>query len=241
MLKRIWTRCWRKMIARKNKFKPSVTKKNLKSKSVKSKPKPKSKSPKLKIAKKAKVFEKTSSWVGLELTQRGESEKDIQILVDIIKRNLGDPELEIFVPIYYENEEFFEKNVSLFSGYFFIRHAKGLPYHKLKETKYFEGIVCNYATNEPDLIPNSQIESLVSKFESLIEQSSQIKVGQTVRLLDGLYKSLTGKVTRVIKKEKLCIIKITSLKSRNITISAPFMSVLVEEDMEDNSDVPTFF
>jgi len=223
------------MIARKNKFKPTVKKK---ASSVKSKSKS---PPKKQVKKQIKIFEKTSNWVALELTQRGETEKDVQILVDLIKRSLGDPNLEIFVPIYYENEEFFEKNVSLFSGYFFIRHAKGLPYHKLKETKYFEGVVCNPMTNEPEIIPNSQIDSLKEKFENLIQQASQIKVGQTVRLLDGLYKNLTGKVTRVIKKEKMCIIKITSLKSRNITISAPFMSVLVEEDMEDNSDVPTFF
>jgi transcription antitermination factor NusG len=223
------------MIARKNKFKPTVKKK---ASSVKSKSKS---PPKKQVKKQVKIFEKPSNWVALELTQRGEAEKDVQILVDLIKRSLGDPNLEIFVPIYYENEEFFEKNVSLFSGYFFIRHAKGLPYHKLKETKYFEGVVCNPMTNEAEIIPNSQIDSLKDKFENLIEQASQIKVGQTVRLLDGLYKNLTGKVTRVIKKEKMCIIKITSLKSRNITISAPFMSVLVEEDMEDNSDVPTFF
>lgn len=182
-----------------------------------------------------------TGWIGLELSQRGEAEKDIQVLVDVIRKTLGNSKQEIFVPIYYENEEFFEKNVSLFNGYFFLRNTPGLPYHKLKDIKFFEGVVCNPTTNEPEIIPNEQVETLRAKFNFLLEEASQVRVGQTVRLLDGLYKNLTGKVSRVIKKDKMCIIKITSLKSRNITISAPFMSVTVVESADEKSDVPTFF
>lgn len=178
-------------------------------------------------------------WVALELTQRGESERNVGMLKELVIKNLGKPDVEVFVPIHYENEEFFERNIVLLSGYFFIKHQDGLPYYKLKDSKFFEGIVCDPLTQTVQLVPEDQMKNLRDQFNKIAKDASQVKVGDTVRILDGLYKNLIGKVVKVVKKDNMCIIDVTSLKSRNITVSASFLSVTVVED--DESDVVTFF
>ena len=176
-------------------------------------------------------------WVALELTSRGETERNVNNLVAMVRKTLDD--CELFVPIYFENEEFFEKNVYLLHGYFFIRHNPAHDYFRLKDSKYFEGVVINPSTEQIEMIPESQVNALKAKFQDLLAKSSVIKKGNTVRILDGLYKSLNGVVQKVNKKEKICIIKITSLKSRNIIVSAPLMGVTVTDE-GDSGSVVTF-
>lgn len=183
---------------------------------------------------------KPTGWVALELTSRGESEKDINAILSLIRKCLGNESVEIFVPIYYEDEEYFEKNVTLLNGYFFIRHDAALPYHKLRESKYFEGVVCNPRTKEVDIIPDTQIQELRNKFNGLMKDASKVKPGQTVRILDGLYKGLVGELVKVLKRDQMCIIKITSLKSRKITVSAPLMSVSVVDGGAGSTPVAFF-
>lgn len=209
-------------------------KKKPKAKLAKTKPK---KIPKRKkaVVKQAKL---AGDWAALELTQRGEAERDINTLKELVLKSLG-KNIELFIPIHYENEEFFDRNIVLLSGYFFIRHDPGLPYYKLKDSKFFEGVVADPKTQEVQLVPDSQVQKLKAQFQKIVEDASKVKVGDTVKILDGLYKNLTGKVTKVIKKDSMCIIKVTSLKSRNITVSASFLSVVVVED--DESSVVTFF
>lgn len=182
---------------------------------------------------------KKEGWVALELSQRGESERDIGMLKDLVIKTLGKPNLEIFIPIHYEDEEFFERNIVLLNGYFFIRHEVGLPYYKLKDSKFFDGVVANQKTQEVQIVPEDQIKKLKDQFNQIAHEASQVKVGDSVRILDGLYKNLVGKITKIVKKDNMCIIKVTSLKSRNITVSASFLSVAVVED--DESDIVTFF
>lgn len=179
-------------------------------------------------------------WVALELSSRGETEKDINTVLALVKKSIGSDDVEIFVPIYYEDEEYFEKNVTLLNGYFFIRHDPTHSYHKLKESKYFEGVVCHPKTREVDIIPDAQIQELKNKFDGLMKDASRVKPGQTVRILDGLYKGLVGELVKVMKRDQMCIIKITSLKSRKITVSAPLMSVAVVDGGEGSTPV-TFF
>jgi transcription antitermination factor NusG len=180
-------------------------------------------------------------WVALELSSRGETEKDINALLSIIRRTIGaSNDVEIFVPIYFEDEEYFEKNVTLLSGYFFIRHDSSLSYHKLKDSKYFDGVVCNPLTKAVEIVPDAQVQELKAKFDGLMKDASKVRPGQTVRILDGLYKGLVGELVKVLKRDQMCIIKITSLKSRKITVSAPLMSVAVVDEGEGSTSV-TFF
>lgn len=190
---------------------------------------------------KQQIKSSETGWAALELTTRGETEKNINLLVELIRKQIQNPTVEIFVPIYYENEEFYEKNVSLFTGYFFIKHDPSVSYHKLKGTKFFEGVVCDPATRTVKILPAADVQLLKDKFNKILQDASNVKVGQTVTILDGLYKNLTGKVSKVIKKDQMCIIKITSLKSRKIEVSAPFMGVSVVAECDDESDVVTFF
>jgi len=178
-------------------------------------------------------------WVALELTQRGETERNIGMLKELVIKNLGKSDVDVFIPIHYQDEEFFERNIVLLSGYFFIKHRVGLPYYKLKDSKFFEGVVCDPSTQAVQIVPEDQIKNLFDQFNKIAKDASLVKVGDTVRILDGLYKNLIGKVVKVVKKDNLCIIDVTSLKSRNITVSASFLSVTVVED--DESDVVTFF
>lgn len=177
-------------------------------------------------------------WVALELTSKGETEKNINILVGLIKRAYVG--CEMFVPIYYENEDFFEKNIYLLKGYIFIKHDPKFDYYQLKDSKYFNGAVFNPSTYCIDLIPEEDINKLKDQFNDLVAESFKVRKGQTVKILDGLYKNLTGTVKKVIKKKQSCIIKITNLKSRKIEVSAPLMGVSVIDDGELDSTPVTF-
>lgn len=177
----------------------------------------------------------SQDWVGLELTSKGESERNVNNIVELLKKTLKG--CELFIPIYYETEEFFEKNVYLLHGYFFIRYNPSHDYYKLKDLKYFEGVCTDRVTGKVQLIPDAQINALKTQFQDLLAKSSVIRKGNTVKILDGLYKNLNGVVQKVNKKDKECIIKITSLKSRNIVVSAPLMGVAVTDDGESGSVV----
>ena len=185
-----------------------------------------------------KIIEHSSDWVALELTNRGETERNVNNLVEIVKKAFDG--CELFIPVYFENEEFFEKNVYLLHGYFFIRHNPDHDYYKLKDSKYFQGVVVNPATEQVEMIPESQVNELKDKFQDLLAKSAGICKGNVVRILDGLYKNLNGVVQRVNKKRKMCIVKLTSLKSRNIVVSAPFMGVAVVDDGDTGGSVVTF-
>ena len=213
-------------------------KKKIKARSTK-KAKPRKAPKKKKPAPAKQPNSPNGGWVALELTQRGEAERDINSLRELVLKSLGKHGVDLFIPIHYENEEFFDRNIVLLNGYFFIRHDPNLPYYKLKDSKFFEGVVADPQTQEVQIVPDSQVQKLKDQFNKIVEDASKVKVGDTVRILDGLYKNLIGKVTKVIKKDNMCIIKVTSLKSRNITVSASFLSVAVVED--DESSVVTFF
>lgn len=211
----------------KKKIKARSTKKAKPRKAQKKKPPP------------SKQIKPNGGWVALELTQRGEAERDINSLRELVLKSLGKNGVELFIPIHYETEEFFDRNIVLLNGYFFIRHDPNHAYYKLKDSKFFEGVVADPKTQEVQIVPDSQVQKLKDQFNKIVEDASKVKIGDTVRILDGLYKNLIGKVTKVIKKDNMCIIKVTSLKSRNITVSASFLSVAVVED--DESSVVTFF
>lgn len=179
-------------------------------------------------------------WVGLELNSRGDTEKDIEAMIALIRKNLGRPKIEVFVPVYYKSEEYFEKNVSFLDGYFFIKYEEGLPYNKLTETKYFQGVVTNPATKTPQIIPDEQVQRIQEKFQKSIKDKTKYKKGQEVRILDGLYKGLEGVIDKIIKEHELCIVSITSLKSRNIQASIPLVGIESKEG-DETSRTPTFF
>lgn len=202
------------------------------------KPKVKKSVVKRKLGKKKEVH---LGWAALELNSRGESEKDIPSMLETIRKALNRPKLEIFVPIYYKSEEFFEKNVAFFDGYFFIKHEEGLSYHKLNETKYFQGVVAHPATKEVQLISDKDVKKIQVKFEDVIKKKSNFKRGHFVTIMDGLYKGLDGKIKKIYKTTQTCIIEITSLKSRNIEISAPLVSIEAKEEENDGANVVTFF
>jgi transcription antitermination factor NusG len=223
-----------------------MKKRKKQTKKIKSKTKPKTKvkvKPKAKVRKKATKADKEKNhpgWVALELNSRGETEKDIQSMLDVIRKSLDKPKLDIFVPIYYKSEEFFEKNVPFFDGYFFLKFHPDLPYSKLTETKFFQGAVVNPTTKEVQIISNEDVEKIQKKFQEIIKKKSRYRNGQNIVIIDGLYKGLNGKIKKIFKEEEYCIAQITSLKSRNIEVSVPLVSIdAVEEDQ--SSSVVTFF
>lgn len=216
-----------------------VTKKEKSKPKVKAKAKPKARSRK-KVSRKPAKEHNHPGWVALELNSRGETEKDIQSMLEIIRKNLDKPKLEIFVPIYYKSEEFFEKNVPFFDGYFFLKYHPELPYHKLTETKFFQGAVANPTTKEVQIVSNEDVEKIQKKFQEIIKKKSKYRIGQSIVIIDGLYKGLNGKIKKIFKDQEYCIAQITSLKSRNIEVSVPLVSIdAIEED--ERSNVVKFF
>jgi len=193
-----------------------------------------------KAARKPTAEKEHPGWVALELNSRGETEKDIQSMLDVIRKSLDKPKLEIFVPIYYKSEEFFEKNVPFFDGYFFLKYHPDLPYHKLTETKFFQGAVSNPTTKEVQLISNADVEKIQKKFQEIIKKKSRYRIGQNILIIDGLYKGLNAKIKKIFKEQEYCIAQITSLKSRNIEVSVPLVSIDAIEEGE-KSNVVTFF
>ena len=172
------------------------------------------------------------TWVTIELTRFGETKVEDGTIESLLRKDL---ELEADFPIFVPAVTFTKngKTVTrpLVEGYVFV--ASGLvevAYFALERRPYVEKVLDS--TPGPTkmrvlhTIPNKHIEDWKVKRQELL--ASTIQEGEQVRVLDGPYRALEGKVLGVEGDQAFVQV---CLRSINLIITAPrvFLEALDED------------
>ena len=131
-----------------------------------------------------------TSWVSLELASEIDPHPDD--LLSSIRSIL--PNIELFIPSKFYNDKTGSYSYSLFDGYCFVRGPYDpVEFLKLKRSPHVSKVLS--VRSVPSLTPDSEIEKLKSQLEAMIPKGLQ--VGDSVTILSGLYKHLSGTVVGV--------------------------------------------
>jgi len=153
-------------------------------------------------------------WVTFQLSDRGESllEDDPEVLEQIILKHITS---EYFIPMYYNKSKSYDNRIFLIRGYFFIEFNSNevKNYAKLAESYYFVGPLL--VNRRIHLTPHDEIKRLKSKLAKMTKPT--VKVGDTVKIIDGKYQNLEAVVTEFYPKEK----------EADLSVKLKCMSILV--------------
>lgn len=155
-------------------------------------------------------------WAVLELSAGGEKEEN----PNLIKKDLTSilPNLEIFIPTHWNEDEQFQRRIELMQGYIFATGAEtSKHYFLLESSKYITAVLSYKSKNgrEPELVPNSEIENLKAQLNTKIEKDFEIN--DTVKFLDGQFKNLTGKIISILDDKEVDVV-VLGLKSADFIV-----------------------
>lgn len=169
-------------------------------------------------------FPRVLSWYILQLSQWGENQ-EVDVIKSSIRKTLG--ECDIFIPIYYENDDDYKTKVYAVEGYVFISEVGNEEKcYQFRYNPYFEGPVLN-----PDgSLAEVQDEFVVClKNELLKSITSKVNVGDTVLVIDGIHKDFVGTVTKVNKTDYTVNLSVV-LESVKLSVDGvPMSSISVEK------------
>lgn len=160
-----------------------------------------------------------NQWLILELNDTFENitYKDIE---NAIINAFGD--VEYFIPIAYEKMGSYISTDTLLEGYAFIKDCLEIRQNmfNIREEKVFTGFLCydgKYQTVSSRIIGN-----LKRKLKASLKKKCML--GSKVKILDGVFKNLTGEVIGVEDQGKKIMVRIKRL-SREII--APIPSTII--------------
>ena len=179
-----------------------------------------------------------TTWIAIELSRLGEAKVEEGILEDILRNDLGSsdfplpPEFQIFIPAVTYTKGKRKFTVQLMEGYAFV--ATGLPettYFDLERKPYVNQVMSSLAGPHKmrvlSTIPNKRIEELRKKFQELI--TSDIELYEVVRVVDGTYRALGGRVLG--KDGDYAFVEIT-LRSLRVIATVPLVFLETVSDEE---------
>lgn len=160
-------------------------------------------------------------WVVLELSHHGEkmTQTELQLLM---QEEVGDG-VEIFIPSVTFARRDSTMTICLMEGYFFIESV--LPpstYFALEETSYVQRVLTRDDAGSRFLyyVGQKTIDELRTKLQK--QAARDIKVGDYVRVCEGAYSELKGKILEVYPKKKRASVHVVDLKSMKVIVELPF-------------------
>jgi transcription antitermination factor NusG len=139
-------------------------------------------------------------WVVVELSSAGEqeSETNVPVLENSIRRILRRPDIGIFVPALSTKVRKESQTLVYMDGYVFIEFKPDVSYLKLRDTTYFREVLCT--TNRGSspiysLVDDSQLNPLRQGIKEI--QEVRFAVGDPVVVKSGTYKNMRGIVVGV--------------------------------------------
>jgi len=173
------------------------------------------------------------TWIALELNRAGEQKIEDGTLASSLQNDLSvGIDFPIFIPATTYTKNNRPITLYLVEGYVFV--GSGLP-----ETQYFalerRPYVVQVIHTKPgphkirvlSVIPNSHIEEMQKQLRALV--SSDIEIGAQVRITDGPYKTLVGKVLDVEGDHAIVEIHLRSLELI-LTIPRVFLEAADPDD-----------
>lgn len=160
-------------------------------------------------------------WVVLELTRLGEKEKP-EDLLEILKNEVDDDDVEIFIPA----KTFIRKNnrtsVTLMEGYVFFSGGKPASfYFDLEDMPQISKVLTKDDNTGRYIkyLPDNEIQTLKDKLQVLTV--SHIEEGDRVDIIDGVYKNLEGVVLGFNVSTEYALVQIIGLVSLETVVELP--------------------
>jgi hypothetical protein len=135
-------------------------------------------------------------WVVVELTHSGEQEKDSRTLTRAIHRMLGRP-LNVFVPSLSTDVREDSQILVYMDGYIFIEYQEGVQYMRLRDTSYFNEVLCASRGSAPvySLIEDDQLNGIKKDMESI--RNVEFELDDPVVVKSGTNRGMRGVVMDV--------------------------------------------
>jgi transcription antitermination factor NusG len=167
----------------------------------------------------SKVKTPPPKWVIVQLTPTGEREKRIPLIVKSVHQILK-KKLDVFVPAISQTVRDDSQTMFFMDGYIFIKYEENVPYLRLQDTMYFNSVLCTGGGRNPQysLLQDFQLEPLRKGMNDLKQVS--FKVGQKIKVIEGNYKNLIGRVSLVFEDKKHVQIAI-DLASKKLLMEFP--------------------
>lgn len=167
-------------------------------------------------------------WVAVELSLQGERKPPAELEM-VVRSEIGEG-VEIFVPSVSFTRRESEVVLCLMEGYFFVEAA--LPpstYFSLERSPYVERVLTR---DEPEgrficYVGDETITELKGGLAELV--SRDIKVGDYVRVVEGVYSDLSGRILSVDQEKEKASVHIVDLRSMEVIVELPFQFFEPEE------------
>ncbi len=132
----------------------------------------------------------------VELTHAGEQEKNSDVLTRAIHRILRAP-LGVFVPSLSTDVREDSQILVYMDGYIFIEYAEGIQYMRLRDTSYFNEVLCSSRGSSPvyALVEDEKLDGIKRDMESV--RVVEFAVDDPVRVKSGTNRGLRGIVLDV--------------------------------------------
>lgn len=164
--------------------------------------------------------EDLNKWVVVELSTTGERETNIKSIVNSVHKILRRNDIEVFIPAISQNVRDESQTLFYLSGYIFIKYLDNIPYYKLKETNYFQDVLCSKIGRKAvySLLSNKDLEPIKQGMNKL--KFNEFNIDDLVRIKIGQYKNLRGTISLVYEDGENVQVVI-SLRSKKILIDFP--------------------
>lgn len=174
------------------------------------------------------------TWVTLELTTLGEIKVEEGILEKIIRKEVSDDNIEIFIPVSQYRQNGRKVTLHLLEGYFFISTGlDDMSYFDLEHTPYIENVFSTITPNGLRVlstIKNDYIEDMKNQLRGM--SCKGLKQGDEVNIVMGAYKKLTGTLIEMEDEKVYVSINLRSL-SAIVELPNAYISAVGEEYEND--------
>ncbi len=129
----------------------------------------------------------------VELTHAGEQEKNSEVLTRAVQRLLGS-KLKVFVPSLSTDVRQDSQILVYMDGYVFVEYMEGVQYMKLRDTSYFNDVLCSSRGSSPvySLVHDEQINGIKKDMESI--RNADFELDDEVIVKSGTNRGLRGTV-----------------------------------------------
>ena len=139
-------------------------------------------------------------------------------------------EIDYFIPIYHEKIGSYTSSSVLVEGYAFVKDTPAVRdcLANLKDQRVFSKVLCR--GNRFETVNSTEIAVLKRKLKSSLKR--RFVVGERVKVLDGIFKSLEGEVISIEDGGKTIMVKIKRISREMI---APVPATLLEKAEESHA------
>lgn len=158
-------------------------------------------------------------WVIVSLSSNGERETNINAIKKSAQRIIKNVNVDVFVPAISQLVRGESETMFYMQGYIFIKFQENIHYLKLRETTYFNDVLCSLVNRKIQyhLLDDSELKKIRQEVNNL--KFSEFEVGDAVTVIKGNFKNLPGIISTVYDEEQIQVS--VTLRSKSLLIDFP--------------------